>query len=83
MGVAISALVRRALDLRIIDQDRRTSLAKQISARGWRKVEPVEVRHEESTLFRNIAHVATGTTNPLKLFTHLGLPPLAIRALVA
>jgi Zn-dependent peptidase ImmA (M78 family)/transcriptional regulator with XRE-family HTH domain len=82
-GIAISALVRRSLDLGIIDQRRRTSLEKQISARGWRKNEPVEVRHEEPTLFRTIAQVATGTTRPTELVQHLGLPPLAIRSLVA
>src|ERR1700681_2415098 len=46
-GISIAALVRRCLDLGLITSSRRESLEKQISARGWRKDEPVLVRPEQ------------------------------------
>lgn len=81
-GIAISALIRRSLDLGLIDNDRRTSLEKQISARGYRKNEPVFVPDERPQLVRQLVELATGTTSPLQLHRRLGLPPLAIRDLL-
>lgn len=51
---AMSALIRRARDLGRIDERRYTSLNVQISQKGWRKVEPVQVEHEHPTLIRQI-----------------------------
>lgn len=45
-GVSMQAIIRRALDLGVIDQDRYRSLHIQISSRGWRKTEPVEIPRE-------------------------------------
>jgi Zn-dependent peptidase ImmA (M78 family)/DNA-binding XRE family transcriptional regulator len=45
-GVSIQAIVRRAFDLRVIDKDRYRSLQVQISTRGWRTDEPVDVPRE-------------------------------------
>lgn len=45
-GVSIQAIIRRGLDLGVIDQDRYRSLHIQISSRGWRKSEPVEIPKE-------------------------------------
>jgi Zn-dependent peptidase ImmA (M78 family)/DNA-binding XRE family transcriptional regulator len=45
-GVSIQAIVRRACDLRVIDKDRYRSLQVQISTRGWRTDEPVDVPRE-------------------------------------
>lgn len=42
-GVSMQALIRRARDLGIITPERYRSLNIQISSRGWRKNEPVEV----------------------------------------
>lgn len=39
-GVSVQALVERGYELKVISRDQRTSLHKQISARGWRKREP-------------------------------------------
>lgn len=82
-GISIRALVRRCLDLEMITPTRRTSLEKQISARGWTKVEPVKVDVERPGLVRQIVARATGTDNPAKLHLALGLPPIAIRDMVA
>jgi len=82
-GIAISALVRRCLDLGIIDPDRRLSLEKQISARGWRRDEPVHVPNERPQLVRDFVATVTGTTRPGHLHERFGLPALAIRDLIA
>jgi Zn-dependent peptidase ImmA (M78 family) len=50
-GVSIQALIMRSGHLGLIDARRKESLFKQISARGWRKQEPVQVHHEEPALF--------------------------------
>jgi Zn-dependent peptidase ImmA (M78 family)/DNA-binding XRE family transcriptional regulator len=42
-GVSIQAIIRRAFDLGVIDKDRYRSLHIQVSSRGWRTAEPVEV----------------------------------------
>lgn len=81
-GISIAALVKRCIDLGLIDQERRTSLEKQISARGWRKNEPVHVPDEEPQLVRQMIQFATGTTSPSQLHARFGLPPLAIRDLL-
>jgi len=49
-GVSISALIMRAHDLAIIDAERKTALMKQMSRRGWRRDEPVDVDVEEPAL---------------------------------
>jgi len=82
-GIAVSALVRRCLDLGLISPERRTSLEKQISARGWRKEEPVHVPTEHPELVRELLISAMGTDNPIRLHRTLALPPLAIRDMVA
>jgi Zn-dependent peptidase ImmA (M78 family)/transcriptional regulator with XRE-family HTH domain len=82
-GISIVALVRRCLDLGIIDHDRRTSLEKQISARNWRKVEPVSVPNEEPRLLRRLVEAAFGTLQPRQLHKQFGLPPLAMRDLLS
>lgn len=51
---AMSALIRRARDLGRIDERRYTSLNVQISQKGYRKVEPVQVAHEQPTLIPQI-----------------------------
>lgn len=82
-GIAISALVRRCLDLQIIDEPRRVSLEKQISARGWRKEEPVEVPEEHPTIVRRLLEVNKGVGNPRSVTENLGVPPMLLRDLIA
>lgn len=79
-GISIRALIRRCLDLNLIDVARRTSLEKQIFARGWGKVEPVDVPYENPKLLRRLIEVG-GAVGKLHEIT--GLPPLAGRDLVA
>ena len=49
-GISIQALIMRGSQLGLVDEARKTSLFKQISARGWRKAEPVPVHREQPAL---------------------------------
>jgi Zn-dependent peptidase ImmA (M78 family) len=55
--VAMSAIIRRARDLGRIDDRRYQSLNVQISQRWWRKIEPVELEHEQPSLIPQILHL--------------------------
>jgi len=55
--VAISALVRRARDLGVIDDSRYKSLMVSMSQKGWRKAEPVEVQHDHPTVMSALIQV--------------------------
>lgn len=49
-GVSMQAVIRRSFDLGVIDKDRYRSLQIQISSRGWRKDEPVDIPKEKPML---------------------------------
>ncbi len=49
-GVSMQAVIRRSFDLGVIDKDRYRSLQIQISSRGWRKDEPVDIPKETPVL---------------------------------
>lgn len=53
-GILISGLIMRARKLGIIDMDRARSLMVQLSARGWRKREPVHVELERPVALKQI-----------------------------
>ena len=82
-GLSIAALIRRGHDLRIIDHHRYRSLMKQLSARGWRKTEPVDVATEHPALLPKALRLVHGTDRPAALAAHTGLAPVAIRDLLA
>jgi Zn-dependent peptidase ImmA (M78 family)/transcriptional regulator with XRE-family HTH domain len=54
---SISSIVRRARDLGAIDDRRYKSLNVQISQRGWRKLEPVDVGRDEPRVIRLVTDV--------------------------
>lgn len=61
-GVSVAALIQRARQLRMLPDSRRTSLFKQLSARGWRTREPAsdEIAPEKAELLNHIAvHLRT------------------------
>lgn len=82
-GISIAALIRRCWDLGIISDTKRTSLEKQLSARGWRNEEPVHVPDESPILITKLIKAAAGTSSAHGLHFLLGLPPLACKELVA
>jgi Zn-dependent peptidase ImmA (M78 family)/DNA-binding XRE family transcriptional regulator len=53
-GVSIAALVRRARDLGVIDDRRYKNLYIEISKRGWRREEPVELDREHPRLLSSM-----------------------------
>ncbi|SDC09819.1 Zn-dependent peptidase ImmA, M78 family [Raineyella antarctica] len=57
-GVSIQALIMRAAALDIIDAKRHRSLFVQLSARGWRQHEPVEVVAEYPVLMGRLLEIA-------------------------
>lgn len=82
-GISIRSLIGRCLDLQIITPEKRESLEKQLSARGWSKEEPVHVPDERPTLISQIIETSLGTASPQRLHMALGLPPLACKDLIA
>lgn len=82
-GISIAALIRRSLDLRLIDEARRTSLEKQLTIRGWRNSEPVSVNEEDPLLIRRFVEAATGQSSVPKIANAIGYPPLITREIVA
>jgi Zn-dependent peptidase ImmA (M78 family)/transcriptional regulator with XRE-family HTH domain len=79
-GVSIAAFVMRCFDLQLIDKQKQTSLLKQISARGWRRSEPVEVPYESPRLLQRLLEISSEGRRAQAM---TGLPPLAIRDLIA
>jgi Zn-dependent peptidase ImmA (M78 family) len=53
-GISIQTVIRRARDLGCITDSRYKSFMMQISARGWRKNEPIEVPTEAPTLLAEL-----------------------------
>lgn len=66
-GMSISSMISRASNLGIIDTDRTRSLQIQLSARGWRKEEPVHVGDEHPILLKQMIVAGYGDpTDPNK-----------------
>lgn len=53
-GMSVAALIMHSRNIGLITRDRATSLFKQLSARGWRKHEPVKVGMEQPVLLRQL-----------------------------
>lgn len=83
-GVSIQGLIQRARQLGLIDEYRQTSFYKQLSARGWRTVEPVTVHNEEPVLlWKLLQHRFPDSRNPyLAAAEHLGLPPFVLATVI-
>lgn len=60
-GVSLRSLIRRAREVGFVDQDRATSLYKQMSSRGWNQHEPGHVPVEKPRGFRKAAEIRYGT----------------------
>jgi hypothetical protein len=82
-GISIAALVKRGEATGALSKDRSTTLWRQISSRGWRKQEPVEVRPETPRLLFRLLQAQYGE-NPYSssdIEHDLALPTMMIRAL--
>lgn len=81
-GISIQALIMRASHLGIIDDDRKTSLYKQLGARGWRTNEPVTVHPEQPALMRAMLGRRFGEPPPVRQAAEeLGLHPVLMHSL--
>lgn len=81
-GVSIQALIMRGSNLGLIDEARKTSLFKQLSARGWRKNEPVQVHPEEPLLiWRLLGHKFGSPVEYRAVGEVVGLGAIVLRSL--
>jgi Zn-dependent peptidase ImmA (M78 family)/DNA-binding XRE family transcriptional regulator len=81
-GISIAGLVMRAAFVGAINDARKESLFKQISARGWRTKEPVVVHREQPALLPRLLEAKFG--QPIDWSgagRALGVPPHLIREL--
>jgi Zn-dependent peptidase ImmA (M78 family)/DNA-binding XRE family transcriptional regulator len=74
-GVAIQALIQRGRDLRLISSDRHRSLMIQVSSRGWRKNEPVEVGVEHPILLWRLLSSKYGDSPYMAASYDFGIAP--------
>lgn len=80
-GISISALIMRGGHLGLIDEQRKRSLFKQLSARGWRTREPVQVPLEEPRLLWTLLERTYGPNPYPAAEGDLGLSSLLLRSL--
>jgi len=81
-GVSVQALIMRGSQLGLIDEHRKGSLFKQLSARGWRKSEPVTVHREEPALvWRLLGHRFGEPFAYSRVAESLGLQAVILRSL--
>jgi Zn-dependent peptidase ImmA (M78 family)/transcriptional regulator with XRE-family HTH domain len=78
-GVSLQVLIRAARTIRVVDEDRYVSLFKQLSARGWRKDQPIEVTLEKPRAYRKMAELIYGDPVDVRALARdaAWLPPFA------
>lgn len=74
-GIAIQALIQRGKDLGLISADRHRSLMIQVSSRGWRKQEPVEVGIEHPILLWRMLSSTYGESPYMAASHDFGIDP--------
>jgi len=82
-GVSIQALVMRGTQAGLISKDRGQTLFRQISSRGWRTKEPVEIGAETPKLLRRllIENYGTDFERDPRVEHETALPLMMLRAL--
>lgn len=74
-GVSVQAIIARGHALGLLSDARRKALMMQVSYRGWRTSEPVEVKPESPLLLRQLLVRQYGKSPYLKGSTDLGIAP--------
>ncbi len=74
-GIAIQALIQRGRDLQLISASRHKSLMIQVSSRGWRKNEPVEVGVERPILLWDLLSARYGRSPYMAASHDFGISP--------
>lgn len=78
-GVSIQAIIARAHALGLISDAKRKSLMVQVSYKGWRKAEPVEVKPENPVLLRQMLVKTYGPMPYVRASADLGSPARFLR----
>lgn len=82
-GVSIQAMLMRANTLELLSPEREATLWKQLSARGWRRDEPVEVKPETPRLLFKLLQQRFGASSfhNSAMARELALPVFTLRSL--
>jgi Zn-dependent peptidase ImmA (M78 family) len=83
-GTSMQSIVMRAHELQMITTNQQKYLFQQMSAKGWRKSEPVPIPAEKPRLLAKLAESIYG--NPIdytKLSSEVGVPSRLIKTIVA
>lgn len=78
-GISVGAIIMRARDLGVISPDRARILQIQLSSRGWKKNEPVEVIVERPRLFAQALHRVHPSGTFARASTERGVAPERLR----
>ena len=70
-GVSIQALIRRAYDLSLITERQYHYLFEQLSLKGWRKREPIDVPIESPSAYSKMLNILYSNENDYALDMHL------------
>lgn len=81
-GISIQALIMRAHQIGVIDDARRGSLFRQLTARGWRRNEPVVVHPERPLLLRRLHDKLFEGQSGAEVAEALAVPRLILRSLI-
>jgi Zn-dependent peptidase ImmA (M78 family) len=80
-GVSIGALAKRALDLNFVSKEQFVSLRKQMSKRGWNRIEPVEVEPEGQLLIAKMLSILAGDGSTSQRAERVAMPLFTFRSL--
>lgn len=80
-GVSIQALIMRGCDLGVVSEMRKRSLFVQLSAKGWRKSEPVKVGQEEPLLLWTLLTRRFGPRPYIPAAEKLAIHPAVLRSI--
>lgn len=80
-GMSIQAIIMRGGHLGFIGPDRKRSLFTQLTARGWRRDEPVIVHPEEPMLFWRLLSARFGQSPYQRAVDALAIPAVILRSL--
>lgn len=82
--VSMAAIVERAFELGMINESQRKYIYKKLSARGWRKQEPVDIPQEKPRLLSKMAETLFGVGYPAeKLASQVNVSPRILADLVS
>lgn len=82
-GISMAAAARRGKELNLISESQLISIYKQLSARQWRKVEPVDVPQEMPVLVAKAIGALAGEGPLTEQADRLCMSPFTLRSLVA